>query len=372
MLRAMVIGTGWAGEGYAAALRASGVRVVALCGRSPEPAYALGARLGIEDVRTDWRVAIDQLAPDIVVVATPAGPHCEIVEYAAARGAHLICEKPLGRSADEARRMVAAVERAGVKHAYGATTRYAPGLSQARSLVDDGAIGEVREVEVVSHFGMSPLQPYCWIHSLEQGGGVLGNVYTHFLAQAQYVTAGIPQWASGHTDLVVTRVPAGPAVHDFRTWEPLDATEAAAGEWRDNDAELAATVITELDLADGEKVSALFRASAFTRARADGYLAIYGTSGTLHFDGYPWFHRLQHLTTASGRWTEIEIPAVDDPIQWGWKRLAADLVADIGGSGGEGYPTFRDGYVANRLIDQVRAANRTVSDVGGGDEEGAA
>ena len=135
----------------------------------------MGERLGITEVRTDWRSAIDDLSPDIVVVATSAEPHCEMVEYAAGRGAHVVCEKPLGRTADEGGRMLAAVEAAGVKHAYGSTSRYAAGLSRARALVADGAIGEVQEVEVVDHYGMSPLLPYCWVHSLRHGGGLLNN-----------------------------------------------------------------------------------------------------------------------------------------------------------------------------------------------------
>ena len=71
MLRGIVIGTGWAGEGYVTALREAQVNVVALCGRSPEPAHAMGKRLGIADVETDWKVAIDHASPDIVVVARP-------------------------------------------------------------------------------------------------------------------------------------------------------------------------------------------------------------------------------------------------------------------------------------------------------------
>ena len=126
-MRGLVIGTGFAGEGYVTALRRSDVEVVALCGRSAEPARALGDRLGIADVRLDWRSAIDELVPDVVVIATPAAPHREMVEFAASRGAHVVCEKPLGRTAEEARRMLEYVETAGVRHAYGGTTRYAPG-----------------------------------------------------------------------------------------------------------------------------------------------------------------------------------------------------------------------------------------------------
>ena len=357
MLRGIVIGTGFAGEGYVTALRQADVEVVALCGRSPERVDGMAARLGIADVRTDWRSAIDALSPEMVVVATPAEPHCEMVEYAAKRGAHVVCEKPLGRTAEEGRRMLAAVEAAGVKHAYGATSRYAPGLVRARALVADGVIGEVREVEMVAHLGTPPLLPFCWVHSLELGGGMLANGYTHFLAQAQYVAGGVARWATGHIDPVVSRVPAGPPLHDFREWAPVDPDLAAGGEWRENDADLADTVITGLELSDGREVPALFHISAFSKARAGGYLAIYGTAGTLHLEGPPWFTQLQHLSTDDGQWADIAFPAVDDPIQSGWNHLVADLVADINGSGEDGYPTFRDGYIANQLIDQVRAAS---------------
>ncbi len=357
MLRGIVIGTGWAGEGYVTALRQADVDVVALCGRSPEPAHAMGVRLGIADVRTDWRSAIDDLTPDLVVVATPAEPHCGMVEYAAERGAHVACEKPLGRNADEGLRMLTAVEGAGVKHAYGTTTRYAPGLPQARALIVDGGIGEVQELEVVDHFGMSPLHPYSWIHSLHLGGGLLFNAYTHFLAQSQYVTGGVARSATGRTERGVAEVPVGRPVHDFREWDPIDPAEAAAGEWRENDADLSATVITGLELPDGREIPALFRVSAFTGARAPGYLAVYGSTGTLHLEGQPWFNHLQHFIADDNRWVDVAIPTVDDPIQSGWNQLVAHLVADIQGTDDSEYPTFRDGYAANLLIDQVRAAD---------------
>jgi predicted dehydrogenase len=55
-IRAVVIGAGWAGEGHIVALREAGVEVVALFGRTPEPAYQRAAQLGVTDVRFDWRL----------------------------------------------------------------------------------------------------------------------------------------------------------------------------------------------------------------------------------------------------------------------------------------------------------------------------
>lgn len=352
-LRAVVIGSGSAGEGYVTALHRSGIEIAALCGRTMETAHAIAARHHVAKVRSDWRSAVSDLRPDIVVVATPAAPHAEMVAYASERGCHVLCEKPLGRTGDEAAAMLAAVESAGVRHAYGATTRYAPALEVARDLVSAELIGAVGEVEVVDHFAMSPLLPYCWIHSLEHGGGMLFNVYTHVLAQAQFVTGASAQWAIGRTDRVLDRVPIGPTLHDFRTWAPIDLT--ATTEWRPNEADLAATVLTRLVLPGGEAINAVFHASALTRARHPGHLAVYGTRGTLHLSPQPWFDQLSHLDEHGFEHSiPIDLPA--EQSQAGWNRLVAEFVADIRGEGNTGYPNFRDGYLANLLIDQIRSA----------------
>ncbi|HEY5980075.1 MAG TPA: Gfo/Idh/MocA family oxidoreductase [Microlunatus sp.] len=355
MLRSLVIGCGWAGEGYVNALRAAAVEV-ALCGRSPEPARAAADRLGVAELRLDWASAIDELRPDIVAIATPGGSHRAIADHAAARGCHVICEKPLGRDADEAAGMLAAVRSAGVRHAYGANTRYADVLVQARDLLAAGAIGDLREIEVVDHFDFPPLMPYSWLHSLAEGGGMLFNVYPHVLAQAQFVSGGRAAWAFGLAERVLDRVPVGSPVHDFRAWAPMTEAEAAGAEWRQNDADLAATVITGIELPDGRQVRALFHASAFGAGRHPGYLALYGTEGTLHLLDQPWFSGLQLRRASDDRWEDIPVAAVDDRIQAGWNRLVAEFVADVAGEGGGGYPTFDDGLLANQLIDQVRAA----------------
>ncbi|WP_195908995.1 Gfo/Idh/MocA family protein [Microlunatus sp. Gsoil 973] len=360
-VRGMVIGTGWAGEGYATALRRSGVDVVALCGRSPEPARAVGARLGIDDVRLDWRAALDELEPDVVAITTPAGPHREMVEHAARRGAHVVCEKPLGRSGPEARRMLDAVEGAGVRHAYGGTSRYTPGLVKARDLVIEDAIGELREIEVVVHMNLPPLLPYCWVHSLEAGGGMLMNGMPHGLVQAEYVSGGKAVWAIGHTDVVVDRVPVGPPVHDFRLWTPIDPDEAAHGPWRENDADMTATAVIGIELPGGRMITALFHLAAFTATRHVGYLAVHGTKGSIQLDDAPWFSRMSYRSAASDQWTEVPFTAEENPIQSGWDHLIKDFAADINGHRTGSYPTFTDGWRANELMDQVRASRPTAA-----------
>jgi predicted dehydrogenase len=353
---AVVVGTGWAGEGYTRALRSAGVEVVALCGRTQEPAYAMGRRLDVTDVRLDWRAAIEQLRPDVVVVATPGRPHRDIVVHAVGLGCHVLCEKPLGRSAAEARAMLDAVERSGVKHAYGATSRYSPALEKARALLDQGMIGELREVEAVDHLRLPPLMAYSWIYSLDQGGGILMNVLPHFLGQVEYVSERTPRWATGLADSVLERAPVGLPLHDFREWAPVEPDTAGPAGWRDVDADLRATVVVGFAGAAGV-VHALFHMSALSTGRNTGYLALAGSEGTIHLTGFPWHEKVEHKRAGVEDWTEIEFSGSDsayDPVQHGWDRLTAEFMSDVRGLGSSGYPTFRNGYAANKVIDIVR------------------
>jgi predicted dehydrogenase len=189
-LRAVVIGAGWAGEGHTLALRDAGVEVVAICGRTPEPAKAMATKLGIDEVWFDWRQALETLRPDIVSIATPVAPHQEMAEFAAHLGSHIMCDKPLGVNAKEARAMLAVVEQAGIKHAYGSTSRYAPACLYTHQLLTEGLIGQVREIESVFHFNYPRLLPYAWFHQLELGGGVLNTLFTHKLGQVLHITGG--------------------------------------------------------------------------------------------------------------------------------------------------------------------------------------
>jgi predicted dehydrogenase len=319
----------------------------------------MARKLGVADVRLDWPSAIEELRPDVVVIATPAGPHRDIVEVAAGLGCHLLCEKPLGRTGAEAHAMVEMVDRAGVKHAYGATSRYSPALVQAKVLLDAGLIGQLQEVEAVGHYGMPRLMAYSWVHRLEQGGGMLMNLLPHFLGQVQYVSGAVPRWVHGLADSAIDRAPVGLPVHDFRQWSPVDAAAADGLEWQGVDADLRATVIVGLERPDGAVIRALWHVSPFAHGRNPDYLALAGSEGTIHLTGFPWHPQLEHQRAGTDEWVEVPIPASDvttDPVQQGWNRLTAEFIRDVRGLGDTDYPTFRDGYLANQIIDRVRSS----------------
>jgi len=103
--------------------------------------------------RKDWgveRVSGDCLAlcadpeVDAVIVATPNFTHEPIVMAAAEHGKHILCEKPLGLSAEQARQMYHAARRAGVVHMTAFTYRFAPSMRYLKHLVQSGALGQPR------------------------------------------------------------------------------------------------------------------------------------------------------------------------------------------------------------------------------------
>ena len=364
-LRAIVIGAGWAGEGHTRGLREAGVEVVAMCGRTPEPAYAMAKKLGVEEVRFDYREAIREFEPDIVSIATPAAPHHDIALTAAEHGCHIASEKPLGLIAAEARAMLLAVEKAGLKHAYAATARYAPVFAHAREQLSEALIGRVREIEYLFHADVLSLQPYSWIHQLGLGGGFLYSLFPHQLGQVRRATGATVVAATGEVRSLIDKAPIGPAIHDFRDAleTTVDRKQAEAGEWGEVDADQAYTVLLELQMPDGHPASAVIRVSGMAPSPIPNYLALYGTEGALHLPGSFWPERLEHFSPERESWEEIPTPqkfidALPEPEDAGfrdWYQLFREFVADIRDEGFTGYPTFRDGWVDNEIMDVVRS-----------------
>src|SRR5262249_53838831 len=86
----------------------------AVCARNAERVKSFAPNWGYESIRTDWRTVVDRTDIDLIDIASPNDTHAEIAIAAARAGKMVMCEKPLGRTAAEAERMVAAVEAARV------------------------------------------------------------------------------------------------------------------------------------------------------------------------------------------------------------------------------------------------------------------
>jgi predicted dehydrogenase len=365
-LRALILGAGYAGEGHTLALRRAGVEVIGMASRTLSSCQATAQRLAIPHASTDWRALLIELKPEIVAVATPGNTHLEMASVALAAGCHVYCDKPLALTAPEARQLYQIAKANGVKTAYAASYRYQPQALYARQLAQQGVLGAIYEVECVSHYNWPRLMPFGWPHRLDLGGGRLNNNFTHKLAIVQTIVGGEILAAMGETRNDLGRVPVANKVHDFRDYfkQVLTPEEAARGEWAAVDSDWSYTVLVRLGQRDAPRtqaVSATFRHSALAFGKNADYVAVYGEKGTLHIEG-AYTQGAMHLRTGD-TWEELTIPdeihaalpPEPDHSQRNWDQLAREFVADIRGEGYSGYPTFRDGWMHQQVIDSVRS-----------------
>src|SRR5262245_60117998 len=124
-------------------------RLSAVCGRDAAKVAAAATQLGWESAETSWQRVIERDDIDLVDICTPGDTHAEIAIAALRAGKHVLCEKPLANTVEEAVAMTEAAEQAaakGVQSMVGFTYRRVPAIALARQIVLSGGIGDVRQV----------------------------------------------------------------------------------------------------------------------------------------------------------------------------------------------------------------------------------
>ena len=120
---------------------------------------------------------------------TPHDIHCENALLAAKHSKHILVEKPIARNLEEGRRMIEAAQDASVKLMVGENARFIPVVQKCKELIDQGAIGELRLIQVQSEQEHSPTD---WRRSLEiNGGGALIDGGIHAVDNMIYL-GGMP------------------------------------------------------------------------------------------------------------------------------------------------------------------------------------
>ncbi len=170
-------------------------KLVALCGRNEEATRAAAERYGYEKVYTDWR---DMIADPAVHIFDNGGPnniHAEPTIAAARAGKHVFCEKPLARTAAEAKTMLDAVNAAGVKHMVAFNYRFVPAIRLAYELISSGKLGRIY------HFRAVYLQEWIMPHyntgmiwrtdKETAGSGALGDLGAHIIDLARFLCGEI-------------------------------------------------------------------------------------------------------------------------------------------------------------------------------------
>ncbi len=176
------IGTGFARRVQMPAFRmAGGCRIVSVASAGIENAEAAAREFGAAHFTDDWRKAVDHPDVDLVCITTPPVQHCEQVLYAASRGKHILCEKPMAMNAGEAERMCEAVRNTKILALIDHELRFQTGRQRAKAMLRAGEIGKVRHVKYTFRNAMrgDASVPWNWWSDEAAGGGTLGAIGSH-------------------------------------------------------------------------------------------------------------------------------------------------------------------------------------------------
>lgn len=165
-------------------------------------------QLGFEKSTARWQDIIEDNEIDIVDICTPNDMHCEMAVAAAEAGKHIFCEKPIARTTEEAKRMLDAVEKAGVKNSLAFNYRRTPAISLAKKFIEEGAIGKVINFRgtYLQDWSADPNSPLSWRFQKDVAGtGALGDIGTHVIDIARYLVGEMDEVCARLTTYVKER-----------------------------------------------------------------------------------------------------------------------------------------------------------------------
>jgi predicted dehydrogenase len=191
--------------------------LTALAGRDATRVQAAALKMGWTSTETDWRRLLDRDDVALIDICTPGDTHAEIAIASLEAGKHVLCEKPLANTVEEAEAMVdaaVAAEARGVRSMVGFNYRRVPAISLARRLVQEGRLGTIRHVraQYLQDWIVDPTFPLVWRLQKERAGsGALGDIGAHIIDLAQFVAGSTISGVSGLTETFVRERPL-PAV----------------------------------------------------------------------------------------------------------------------------------------------------------------
>jgi predicted dehydrogenase len=159
-------------------------------GRNAEAAAEFARVWGWKHSSTDWKATVACPEVDLVDVVTPNNMHAEVALAALRAGKHVACEKPIARTIDEARQMVAAAKEAGKQTFVWYNYRRCPAVAMAYRLVKDGAIGTIRHARAfyLQDWADESI-PLIWRFQKEGSGtGANGDLNAHIIDMVRFVT----------------------------------------------------------------------------------------------------------------------------------------------------------------------------------------
>jgi predicted dehydrogenase len=168
-------------------------RLVSIAGRNAEAVEEAATRYGYESWTTDWHDLVSDPRVGLFDNGGPNSLHAEPTITAARNGKHVLCEKPLGRTADESFEIWEQVAATGVKHMCAFNYRFVPAIRMAREMIDAGELGEIRHFRAryLQDWGDDPALDTWRFHSDEAGSGALGDLGAHVVDLAHFLVGDV-------------------------------------------------------------------------------------------------------------------------------------------------------------------------------------
>ena len=209
-LRIGVVGTTPYAETHMSRIAAHpGAQLAAVAGRDESRASEVAARNGIPSVHRGFEEMLDTRTIDAVVVVAPDELHEAITTAAFEAGIHVLCEKPLARTPQEAHRMAQAAQASGLVNMSYFALRTSPHHRYLRDLLDDGAIGTIRSATFSLAHGFFRSPEYNWRFDSSRGGGVVADLGCYVFDLARWYVGDIKSVAANGKSQVQRPRPDG-------------------------------------------------------------------------------------------------------------------------------------------------------------------
>lgn len=354
-VRVGIVGTSfWADFMFLPSLKSHAqAQIVAICGRNPERAAEMAKKYDIPQVFTDYRTMIDQGNLHALIVAAPDDLHYPITMTALDAGSHVLCEKPLALTINQAKAMYEKAEAMQVKHMVFFTWRWLPHARYLHQLIHEGYLGRSYYIDFRYLAGYGRDGRYLWRFDRERANGILGDAGSHMIDLARWYGGEITQVSARLPTFVERRNSAG---------APMDAA---------ND-----TALLTVEFVNGAQGVIQVSAAPHVGDRfMQQSLAFYGAAGTLEsdfqFEGQMAGARLQGVRQNDAHFRPLPVPATFwgevDPSQpldtflpelfskqaVGTRLFIDSIIGDLPVA-----PNFYDGFKAQAVIDAALESQR--------------
>ena len=190
-LKTAVVGTGFMGRVHLEQLRrVESVDVVAVVGRELKSAQKLAASYGVE-ATDDYRKLLSDSTLDAVHICTPNAMHYPMVKDALQAGKHVLCEKPVTTTVEEAQELQVLAQKTKLRNCVCHNLRYYPMVQQMRRMRESGALGEILVAQgTYSQDWMLYPTDWNWRVDPKISGAsrVMGDIGSHWFDMIEHLT----------------------------------------------------------------------------------------------------------------------------------------------------------------------------------------